>query len=134
MRIYVFEEDPSLLNLLSTYLINQGHHVKGFSEGYKCPLYLLEECVCPASKPCAEAVIVNTRMPTKESVQILIDQDRRGCKLPKANKAVMSASFNSDQEEYVKQQGFSMIKKPYRLATITLWLKESALRLEERSC
>lgn len=130
MRVYVFEEDPSILDLLMLYLKGQGHQAQGFSSGYNCPLYLLEECECPASKPCADAVLVNTRIPNAESIQVLLDQDRKGCKLPKSNKAVMSASFNVDQEEHIRQHGFSVLKKPFRLTAITSWLKECAVRLE----
>jgi len=131
MRVYIFEEDVSLLELLVTFMKNQGHQVRGFSEGYKCPLYLLEECVCPASKPCAEAVIVNTRVPNQASVQILLDQEAKGCKLTNRNKAVMSANFSEQHENYIRQYGFSLIKKPFRLKAITSWLEECAERLQE---
>lgn len=129
MRVFVFEEDPSVLELLVLYLEQTGHHAQGFRAGYTCPLYLLEECVCPADKPCAEAVIVNTKVPTQESLQILIDQDQRKCKLPKANKAVMSAYFNPEREKYFQEQGFTVIKKPFRLSTIATWLNECSDRL-----
>jgi len=130
MRIYIFEEDPTLLNLLMIYLKNKGHQVQGFLEEYKCPLYLLEECVCPASTPCAEAVVINTRVPNEGSIQILIDQERKGCKLPKSNKAVMSASFTDELKELVESHGFSVIKKPFRLAALTEWLEYCKTRLQ----
>lgn len=130
MRIYLFEEDPSLLNMLVLYLRNRGHQVQGFASGYKCPLYLLEECTCPAAKPCADAVVVSTRIPDEESLQILIDQDTKGCKLPKLNKAVMSANFTEAQETLVQDKGFSIVKKPFRLAAIDRWLEGCAKRLQ----
>lgn len=130
VRVYLFEEDPSVLNLLVLYLTSQGHQVQSFSNGYECPMYLQEECECPASEPCADAVLVNARVPDQESIQILLDQDKRGCKLPKANKAVMSTSFNVEQQEYVEQQGFHVIKKPFRLKAISSWLSECSARLD----
>lgn len=129
MRIYIFEEDPALLDLLVLYLENKGHHVQGFLEGYKCPLYLLEECACPAEKPCAEAVIINTRKPNKGSLQILRDQEQKGCKLPKRNKAIMSASFTPELQELIEGHGFSVIKKPFRLAVLNEWLGECKGRI-----
>jgi len=130
MRLFIFEEDPALLDLLMLYLKDKGHQVQGFQEGYKCPLYLLAECSCPAEKPCAEAVIINTKKPNRESIQILLDQEQKGCKLPKLNKAIMSASFTSEQQEYIESQGFSIIKKPYRLAELIEWLGECKNRLQ----
>lgn len=130
MRVYVFEEDPALLDLLMLYLKNKGHQVQGFMEGYKCPLYLLEECICPAEKPCAEAVIVNTREPNEESIQILLDQEQKGCKLNKRNKAVMSTSFTPELQALIEGNGFSIIKKPFRLSALTDWLDECKGRLQ----
>lgn len=130
MRVYLFEEDPSLLELLVLYLKSKGHQVQGFLGGYTCSLYLMEECVCPADTPCAEAVIVNAKIPNQESFQILVDQARKGCKLPRQNKAVMSACFSEAQEQAIRDQGFSVIKKPFRLAAIDAWLATCSARLQ----
>ena len=133
MRIYIFEEDSSLLDMLMLYLRSKGHQVQGFTEGYKCPLYLLDECECPATKPCADAVIVNTRVPDKESIQVLLDQEKKGCKLTSQNKVVMSANLTESLEEYIQDKGFSTIKKPFRLTALNAWLEECAKRLRSLS-
>lgn len=131
MKIYIFEKDPALLDLLMLYLKNKGHQVQGFLEDYECPLYLLEECACPATKPCADAVIVNTGVPNEENIQILLDQEQKGCKLPKSNKAVMSARFTPEFNKLVEGHGFSIIEKPFRLETLTEWLYECKNRLHK---
>ncbi len=129
MRVYVFDDDPSLLNLLTLYLANKGHQVQGFLHKYSCPLYQLDSCICPVDEPCAEAVIVNTRVANKESLNVLIDQDQKGCKLLRLNKAVMSANVTEAQEGFIRDQGFSVLKKPFRLTTVTSWLDACDERL-----
>ncbi|PLX80022.1 MAG: hypothetical protein C0614_07450 [Desulfuromonas sp.] len=128
LRIFIFEEDSSLLNLLTVYLQGKGHSVQGFLGRYSCPLYQKEHCCCPAEKPCAEAVIINSRNPLKDA-DILIDQGRKGCKLAAKNKAVMCASFLKGQEDVVQDLGFSTIKKPFRLEKIEEWLESCTARL-----
>jgi hypothetical protein len=128
MRIHIFEENPSILNLLVLFLKNKGHQVHGFSDGYKCPLFLLDECICPADKPCAEALIVNIQNPNQENVQILLDQEEKRCKLHKRNKAIMSSDFTPEQEQSIQDQGFTTIKKPFRFAAISNWLDECTTR------
>jgi len=130
MMVFVFEEDSSLLSLLTLYLEGKGHQVRGFSCEYSCPLYQLEKCTCPVEKPCADAVIVNTRYNDQEEVQILIDQDEKGCKLPKLNKAVMIASITKEREKEIRNLGFTVITKPFRLAAINEWLRDCKTRLK----
>ena len=125
----MFEEDPSMLELLVRYLEKKGHEVRGFLDKYSCPLYQLESCSCPAEKPCADAVIVHTRVANQKCLLILLDQDKKGCKLPKINKAIMSANITEDQERHIQGMGFSAIKKPLRLATLNNWLMECSERL-----
>lgn len=129
LRVVIFEEDTSLLSLLTLYLRNKGHEVQGFLDPYSCPLYHQERCTCPAQTPCAEAVIVNSRNPLLGNLDILLDQDHKGCKLPRENKAIMCASFLKGQEEQIQVLGFSTIKKPFRLAKIEEWLSACAARL-----
>ncbi len=130
MRIYVFEEDPSLLKLLTLFLEKNGHQVRGFPSEYSCPLCQSETDVCFAEKPCADAVIVNTRSPDQEKFQLLIEQNKKGCKLPNINKALMSTTFTDIQKKMICDQGFHLIKKPFRLAAITNWIKECSDRLK----
>ena len=130
MKVFVFEEDPSLLKLLTMFFENKGHQVQGFSGDYSCPLYQEEACACTVEKPCADAVIVNTRTPDQERFQMLIDQDKKGCKLPKLNKAIMSSSFTEDHKQRISDQGFHTIKKPFRLEAIANWLEECEDRLK----
>ncbi|MDT8441346.1 MAG: hypothetical protein RQ723_06765 [Desulfuromonadales bacterium] len=129
LRIFIFEEDPSLLRLLTLFLEKHGHQVQGMLDPFTCPIYQQERCSCPATSPCAEAVIVNTRTPLHGPLDLLLDQDRKGCKLPRGNKAIMCASFLSGQEEQIRQFGFATIRKPFRLAKIEEWLSSCASAL-----
>ena len=129
MRVYIFEDDPSILKMLTLYLQNKGHQVQGFLDTYSCPLYELDTCACPPDKPCAEAVLINSRKQHSDNIYFLVKQEKKGCKLTNPNKAVMSTSLTDEQVKKIRESGFSVIKKPFKLIQVEEWLRECAARL-----
>jgi len=132
LRVFVFDEDKAFLKLLTVFLESKGHSVSAFTSKYDCPLFQGNQCECPATERCADAVIVNVRPPTMSNIGILIEQDSKGCKLPKQNKAVVSSQFTNELEAQIKAEGFHTMRKPSRLCQIDQWLNECDDRL--KSC
>ncbi len=129
LRVFIFDEDESFLKLLTILFENKGHSVQSFKDGYSCPLFQNDSCECPAQHRCADAVLVNIRPPNIQNIDILLNQDAKGCKLIKANKAVISTSFTEDLEKRIRGYGFHTIKKPSRLSKIDEWLEGCSERL-----
>ncbi|MCM2264363.1 MAG: response regulator [Desulfuromonadales bacterium] len=132
LKILVFDQEHSLRELLRTILAAQGHEVMAFSDPTVCPLFgnlLNEQCCCIKEHPCADAVLIDIKMPSISALDFLKLQRRRGCKALDANKAVMSASMTRDLEEAIQEFGAHHIKKPFRLTEIKSWINECAGRL-----
>ncbi|PLX86892.1 MAG: hypothetical protein C0618_08335 [Desulfuromonas sp.] len=132
-RVFVFEDDIPTLELLTLVIQRQGYEVQGFTSRFSCPAYTSDRCECPQHKPCANAIIVNTRFPESKNLDLLIEQDKRGCKLSRENKAVMSASFSTERESQVREMGFKTIKKPFRLHKIIAWIQECEARWQQQN-
>lgn len=129
MRVFIFEQDEALRDLLTRFARSKGHEVHSFADQYSCRAYAEDSCNCPADSRCADAVIINTRVPTLDNIRILLDQVKKGCRLPSPNKAVMSALMTDAHEQAIHGQGFSAIRKPFRLARVNEWLAACERRL-----
>ena len=132
LKILVFDQEQSLRELLRTLLAAQGHEVLAYRDPAICPIYSnLQDgwCCCPQERPCADAVLIDMRMPSIGALDFLKLQRRRGCKALDANKAVMSASMTRALEEAIREFGCHHIKKPFHLGEIKSWINECAGRL-----
>jgi CheY-like chemotaxis protein len=132
LKILVFDPDGSLLELLRTFLAGDGHEVSVFRDPSVCPLFQQLEndgCRCGREQGCGDVVFMNYRMPQINALDFFKLQRCRGCKLPDANKAVMSASMTDALETAVAEAGCHPIRKPFRLKEIKAWLEECAARL-----
>lgn len=123
LRIKIYAKDLSVLKLLTLILQNKGHQVQGVTDNYFCPSYSLEKCPYPPGTRCADAVIINTRKPVLETLPVLKEQNEKGCKLTKQQKAIMSCFFTDEQKQTIQSLGYPIIKKPFSLSTITKWLE-----------
>lgn len=123
LRIKVYAKDLSVLKLLTLILERKGHQVHGVTDNYCCPSCSLNMCPCPPGTTCADAVIINTRKPVLETLPILEEQDKNGCKLKKQQKVLMSSFFTDEQKQTIQSLGYPIIKKPFSLSTITKWLE-----------
>lgn len=135
LKILVFDPDLGLRELLKVYLAGQGHEVSAFQDVTACPLYRNlkdEKCRCTKEKPCADAILVDIRMPHLNAIDFLKLQRQRGCKALDANKAVMSASMTKTIETAIAEFGCHHIKKPFHLEEIKNWVNGCKARLAAR--
>ena len=130
LRVMIFDSDPSILSLLHVYLTGEGHQVLTYAGPFDCPLTALDACACPVDQCCADAILVDVRLPTVKGIEFLVDRARKGCKLVNANKAVMSACLSEAQDRVIRELGFSTLRKPFRLAEVRDWLRTCQDNLE----
>ena len=132
LKIMVLEQNQVLRELLRTYFSEHGHDVLTFSDPTACPLYgkrLDEQCFCPKESPCADVVLADFSVPGINALDFLKLQQRRGCKVLDANKAVMSASMTKVLTKAIEELGCHYIEKPFHLAGIGKWLEDCAARV-----
>lgn len=132
LNVFLYEPNPSLQRLLKTFIECRGHRVKVFTEKYSCNLHALNASHCPSEKSCADVVIINTKMATREHLQILADQADKGCKFIKQNKAIMSDVFTDILEQSVRDLGFSPMSQPLKMAQLAGWLNKCAGRAKRQ--
>lgn len=135
LKTLIFDPDLGLRELLKVYLGGQGHEVLAFKDVTVCPLFRNlhdEHCHCSQERPCADAMLMDLRMPHINAIDFLKLQRQRGCKMIDANKAVMSASMTRALEAAIEAFGCHHIKKPFHLADINTWIEACAARLAAR--
>ncbi len=131
LRIFVFDDDPSVAKLLQLVLSSKGHSVQTFIDPSFCHLYQDQQCQCPQDSPCADIMITDMMMPHMNGIELLQMQRDRGCKVIVANKALLSAKNETQLKDATKELGCHFIRKPFRLADICDWVEECAERVPD---
>ena len=136
LKIMVLEQDQMLRELLRACFSEYGHDVLTFSDPTACPLYrkqLHEECRCSDERPCSDVILVDFNVPGINALDFLRLQQRRGCKVLDANKALMGTGLIRTLKQTVEELGCHYIEKPFHLATISQWLRDCAARIERHA-
>lgn len=131
LRIIVYEDDPSLSEMLTTVLENEGHDVLSFQDPTFCPTYSDLKSECLHKKPCTDVIISDYNMPKVTGVEFLKTQKALGCKVPFENKAIITgAILDKETKELIDTLGCKLIKKPFKLSEILKWIETCAERIE----
>lgn len=123
MKITLLEEDKALLEWTTKYLQYKGYNVNGIMVNPVHVNDLSDVCTCSVDNVCADALLLGTRTVTQETIQSLISQEAKGCLLPRIKKGIVGKVFCSEVLQNIQQQGYSVIKKPFKLAEISEWLE-----------
>lgn len=129
-RINIFDDDPTNLKLLAEIMTERGYEVLTFDRAVTCPVYSDRAEVCPSLKPCADIVLTDNQMPLMTGIEMLLQQERRGCKVDVRNKAVLTASLDNAEQSVLKGLGCAYFKKPFRMAEISAWLDGCETRID----
>ena len=132
IKAQVFEQDDSLRELLRHFLAGEGHEVLAYRDPIACHLYGKlgnDECCCPRTQPCADAVFIDIGMANANAFDLLKCQRLGGCKVPDENKVVFVTNLNEALAATAREFGCHHISKPYRLNEIRTWINECAARL-----
>jgi DNA-binding response OmpR family regulator len=122
VKIIIFDNDITILDMLKIFLTNHGHEVQVFPEPHICSFNLLDDNQCPSNTACADAVLINRRNPTPVFVEALAGLIENGCKFSLRNRAIMSTSMTDELESQIRDEGLHVIRKPFRLAEVLEWI------------
>ena len=125
MKIVIFDNDATNLELLKIFLTGHGHEVQVFPEPHICAFNLLDDNQCPSTTACADAVIINTEDPGSGIIDFLTGLIENGCKLSLHKRAIMSAAMTDEQESQLRGKGLHVIRKPFRLAEVLEWVERA---------
>ncbi len=131
LRIFIYEDDPALSEMLTKVLESKGHDVLSYQDPTFCPNYSNLESKCAHSKPCTDVIISDYNMPKVTGVEFLKTQKALGCKVPFENKAIITvAVLSQEAKNLIDSLGCILFKKPFKLAEILEWIEACAERID----
>lgn len=131
LRIFVFDLDNSLRDLLTIVIRKKGHEVLAFPEPSACPLYSDSDCNCTQEYACGDLMIIDSRMLKISTIEFIRKQMDQGCKGATQNKLVLSTTGSQEKElQLAEKMGFKLMKKPFSLKDISDWIDECEKRID----
>ena len=130
IRAFVFEDDESILALISSILIERGYEVLSFPEPLFCPVYLNSECQCPMEYMCGDIFIIDINMPNVTGLEFIEKLIRNGCKAITQNKAVISDAWTDAELKHAKILDCHIFFKPLTNDEIIEWLDKCEKRID----
>ena len=130
LRIFVYDMDKSLRELLSVIVKKKGHEVIALYEPVVCPLYSDLECCCSQSHACGDLMIVENRMTKMSGLKLIKKQLEGGCKGAAQNKLVLNGTRIDEEASFARELGCKVLKKPFKVSEITDWIDQCEQRID----
>jgi DNA-binding response OmpR family regulator len=118
LRVLVFEDEPTILRPICTFLRAQGYEVLGFPTPIACSLVSDDDCKCPHDRSCADILITDMKMPKMTGLEMIHLMADKGCYIPPQNKIVISSAITIEQEEELESLGCHFLPKPFQLGDL----------------
>ncbi|HTG00592.1 MAG TPA: response regulator [Nitrospirota bacterium] len=122
-KVIIYDDDDAVLNLLKTYFIQRGYEVLAFRRPIVCPFGEFS-AQCPQDDACADIMLTDYIMPEMNGVELLMAQSRRKCRMPVANKAIISGFLDEIVLKKLHALGYTCFEKPFDLQELGAWLDE----------
>lgn len=120
-KIFIFEADDSIRQLLQTWAQSLGLEVQALAAPSLCHLHTNPETPCPLTTPCCQLMLVDNHFVNNEGLNLLQRQDLMACPLGPNRKAILSTvRFRTDSRK-IEELGCRNFNKPLRLRELTEW-------------
>lgn len=128
IRVNIFDDDLINLKMLKACLSPRDYEVLTFDRPVVCPINYAEPQQCV--KQCADIILTDYQMPQMTGVEMLLQQSKRGCRISKSNKALMSAAPGSIDRKVIEELGCSLFSKPFKTKELFGWLDDCEKRVD----
>lgn len=128
-RAIIYDDDPTILELLTIFFEDLDYEVIANSEPAPCPVYQ-DDATCLKRNPCGDIIVTDLIMPGMTGLEMLTHQARRGCGIDVRNKAVHSGSLEPGSLEAIGRLGCSFFHKPAPLSELRAWVRECESRMD----
>ena len=129
-RIFIFEDNPMILLMLSDYLGAMDYEIISSVEPLSCPVYAEQSGRCDNLRPCTDILLTDFNLPGISGLDMILLQEQRGCRSSLKNKAVMSGNTDKRSLTIMEEKGIRYFQKPFKLSDFKLWLKECDSRID----
>jgi DNA-binding response OmpR family regulator len=123
LRVLLFEDDPSLLLLLSVLIKRQGHEVLEYSTPADSPVAHGKKCICRPGETCADLVITDHLMPEETGLNFIRQKKAIGCMAARKT-LLMSGNLTDRETKEALALGCRVFPKPFRSQELMAWIAE----------
>ena len=134
LRVFLFEDNPMVLEFLTYVLQDRGYEVHAFPEIHNSPFFLKDRCSCPEGSLCGDVIVTDLKMPCISGLQFVEHQRKQGCRI--RNIAVVSGHWSPSNVRLAGRLGCTMFQKPFSMDEFYRWLDhcEQTTNPDRRLC
>lgn len=130
-RAIIFDDDSSIRDVLTRFFVMRKFEVLAFGDPAPvCAVGGKGVDMCQDSNACCDILITDINMPGADGVELLEQQELKGCRLDRRNKAVITGYPDEQNRRRVQSLGCSFFKKPFTLSVLSEWLAGCEQRLD----
>jgi CheY-like chemotaxis protein len=122
-RVVIFDDESMLLELLEFYFDKWGYEVFSYQTPIVC-LFNASACSCDGLAPCADLVLSDFQMPQMTGMELFQLQAKRGCRINRKMKAIMSGHADDELLTQCKDSGYRFFQKPFDCSELHVWVSE----------
>ncbi|MHB8846547.1 MAG: hypothetical protein ACYC7L_17570 [Nitrospirota bacterium] len=128
-RAIIIGSDPDTAGKLGTFFEARGYETAVFRGPAICPVSRKNE-QCPGPPGCGDIAVVRHELPALNAVGLLAAQQRGGCGLAAANKAVVASSLDAGELDQLAGLGAPLFMLPLDLGALETWVAERETRMD----
>ncbi len=128
-RVIIFNNDPRTKDALELFFQARNYETLIFNEPMICPVSGNGE-ECPGPYSCGDIVIMNQNTPTMNGIDLVLTQQKHGCKLSAINKAIISGPLSDGERTALAALGAAHFQTPLDFSQLIKWVAECATRMD----
>ena len=129
-RILIFEDNDILRATLKYVFNERGYEVFTFSDPRYCRVYDSINHKCPLDHACTDIIISDINMPTKTGLELIKEQQQKGCKVK--YRALMSADWTDSSLKEARELDCHIFYKPFNMKKMFQWLNECSEKINSK--
>ena len=127
-RAIIINKDPRLQQEVTGFFADRGYATAVFRDSSICSVYDSEDCAEP--RTCGDIMLINADTP-KSGLDLITAQNKRGCKLPAANKAIIAGSLpDIGLGAAFSSLGVAIFLTPLDFGKLQQWVAECETRVD----
>ena len=121
-KAVVIDDVALCRDFLADVLDDRGYEVDSYSFVKTFPFCSRKGNQCHAEQACADLLLIDNRMQWLTGLELIEQQQARGCKLVAGSRAVVSGYWSKEDRQKATDLGCHTFGKPYDLNGINHWL------------